>query len=234
MAYAPAMLWRVAATHLCSSLGARLSHVIGAGMPQPIGASFGKVYRSAVISDMITKGIADIDCGRRKHRWSAPGFTSLLGEAMVKILASVLGVLIAGCMPASAELLWCWRFAGAHVSAAGTFTTSDDADAGGFYRIVDITGTTNSASITELQPTGTSIPGNSGYPVDNLISATAPQLTKHGFGFMTSDGAYHNPFRVTEYRDYISRPPYADGKGAEPTIQFNAVAAASGSDCSAK
>jgi hypothetical protein len=46
---------------------------------------------------------------------------------------------------------------------------------------------------------------------------------------MTSDGAYQNPFRVAEYRDYIPRPPYADGKGAEPTTQFNAVAAASGS-----
>jgi len=104
-------------------------------------------------------------------------------------------------------------------------------DAEGFYRITTITGNANTATVTALQPTGTSIPGNSGYPVDNLIGASAPQLTKHGLGFVTSDGTYHNPFHVDQYRDYISRPPFADGKGAEPTIQFTAFAT-SGLRCS--
>jgi hypothetical protein len=101
----------------------------------------------------------------------------------------------------------------------------------GFYQIVEISGAVNSASVTALQPTGTSIPGNSGFPVDNLVRVTVPQLTKHGFGFATSDGAYHNPFRLEPYRDHVSRPPYSEGKGAEPTIQFKAITA-SNSRCS--
>ena len=92
-------------------------------------------------------------------------------------------------------------------------------------------GRANAATITTLQPTGTSIPGNSDYPVDNLIRATAPHLTKHGFGFMAADGACHNPLHAGHSLDYISRPPYADGKGAEPTIRFKAVGAASDSHC---
>jgi hypothetical protein len=155
------------------------------------------------------------------------------GESMVKVLA-ILGALIVGTTPASAQLLWCWSFTGSGVSAAGTIATGSDADGEGFYRIIRITGTANSASIIALQPTGTAIPGNSGFPVNNLIRPTAPQLTKGGFGFTASDGAYHNPFHLEQYRDYISRPPYADGKGAEPTIQFEAVAAASASDCPAR
>jgi hypothetical protein len=119
------------------------------------------------------------------------------------------------------------------VSARGSFVTGDAADAEGFYRIVRITGRANAAPVTALQPTDTSIPGNAGYPVDNLIRQAAPQLTKHGFGFLASDGAYHNPFHLEQYRDYISRQPYADGKGTEPTIQFKAVATGSGTDCSA-
>jgi len=151
---------------------------------------------------------------------------------MLKIMAGLSGALIVGGTPAFAQHLWCWSIAGTGASATGTLVTSNDADADGFHRIIGITGAANSATITALQPTGTSIPGNSGFPVDNLVRATAPQLTKHGLGFMTSDGAYHNPFHVTEYRDYISRPPYADGKGTEPTIQFKAIATASGADCS--
>jgi hypothetical protein len=152
---------------------------------------------------------------------------------MVKILAT-LAALMVGSTPAFAQLRWCWRFAASGVSAAGTITTGKHADAEGFYRIVGITGTVDSATVTAMQPTGTAIPGNTGFPVDNLIRSTAPQLTKHGFGFAGSDGAYHNPFHLEQYRDYISRPPYANGKGAEPMIEFRAVSAASGSDCPTK
>ena len=152
------------------------------------------------------------------------------GRRMVKIAISAMTALIACATPAFAQQHWCWRFAGTGVSAAGTFVTENDADADGSYRITAITGRANAATITTLQPAGTSIPGNAGYPVDNLIRATAPHLTKHGFGFMAADGAYHNPFHAGRTLDYISRPPYADGKGAEPTIEFEATAAA-GSHC---
>ena len=45
----------------------------------------------------------------------------------------------------------------------------------------------------------------------------------HGFGFSVSNGEYHNPFHATDYLDYISRPPYADGAGVEPAIRFTAT-----------
>ncbi len=80
------------------------------------------------------------------------------------------------------------------VSAAGTFLTESDADADGYYRITAITGTANSATITALQPTGTSVPGNEGFPVDNLVRTTAPLLSKHGFwihGFPTGPTTIH-------------------------------------------
>ena len=147
---------------------------------------------------------------------------------MGKILAVVTWALIVGSTPAFARLAWCWHILGTGVSAAGTFTTDDHADAEGFYRITGIAGTANSAHVTALQPAGTAIPGNSGFPVDNLVRAVAPQLTTHGFGFMASDGAYHNPFYMEKYRDYISRPPYPDGKGKEPTIQFRAASVMGG------
>jgi hypothetical protein len=144
---------------------------------------------------------------------------------MTKIMISMIGALIVCSTPAVAAQFWCWNLEGEGVSAAGSFVTESSADAEGFYSIIAITGTVNSAAITALQPTDTSIPGNTGYPVDNLIRLTAPQLTKHGLGFAASDGAYHNPFHLDEYRDYVSRPPYADGKGTEPTIQFKAKTA---------
>lgn len=152
---------------------------------------------------------------------------------MTKILAAILWMLIVGSAPAFAERTWCWSFAGTGVSARGTLVTGDTADAAGFYRIVGITGRANAASVTALQPAGTSVPGNAGYPIDNLIRQAPPQLTKSGFGFLASDSAYHNVFHLEHYRDYISRPPYADGKGAEPTVQFKAIAAGSSADCSA-
>jgi hypothetical protein len=149
---------------------------------------------------------------------------------MVNVLATLAALMIVS-TPASAQLLWCWSFTGNGVSAAGSIANDKDADGEGYYRIIRITGTANSATITALQPTGTAIPGNAGFPVDNRFRPTAPQLTKPGFGFAASDGAYHNPFHIEQYRDYISRPPHADGKGAEPTIQFKAVAAASEAAC---
>jgi hypothetical protein len=141
----------------------------------------------------------------------------------MKSLISMTATLILCSTPAYTQQLWCWNFAGPGVSAAGTFLTGNDADVDGYYRITAITGTADSATIAALQPTGTSIPGNQGFPVDNRIRAIAPLLSKHGFGFMASDGTYHNPFHMEQYRDYVSRPPYATGKGTEPSIQFEAI-----------
>ena len=151
---------------------------------------------------------------------------------MVKVVAGVLVVLIVSVTPALSQLTWCWRFAGSGVSAAGSFITGNVADQAGFHRIIAINGTANAAAVTALQPNDTAIPGNAGFPVDNLIRPTAPQLTKHGFGFAAADGSYHNPFHLEQYLDYVSRPPYADGKGAEPPIQFKASVAAPGAACS--
>lgn len=138
------------------------------------------------------------------------------------LVIALVGAGIVGSQPAAASLLWNWSADGNAVHASGTFTTDDGPDADGFYHITAISGTVNAATITALQPAGTAVPGNAGFPVDNLVSATGSQLTGHGFGFAASDGAYHNPFFFGGYRDYISVPPYVDGQGSEPTIDFKA------------
>ncbi len=62
-------------------------------------------------------------------------------------------------------------------------------------------------AITALQQTGTWIPGNEPYAVDNLIlPGPGPQLTKQGFGFALADGTYSNPF----YADFLPTPAYLE------------------------
>ena len=142
---------------------------------------------------------------------------------MRSILIAALSILLAGAgNHASASLLWHWNYNGTGVNASGTFTTDVSPDANGFYQIIGIIGTANGGTITGLQPTGTAIPGNSGFAVDNLVRPTGPQLTSHGFGFAVSNGEFHNPFYAGDYLDYIATPPYVDGAGAEPTIRFTA------------
>src|SRR5207244_6714093 len=92
-------------------------------------------------------------------------------------------ILLTQGQPARALLVWNWSYDGAGVSASGTFTTNNAPDGAGFYQIVGVTGTNNGVTITGLQPTGTAIPGNEPYSVDNLVSAAEPHLTTHGFGF---------------------------------------------------
>ena len=99
-------------------------------------------------------------------------------------------------LPASA-LEWRWSYQGEGVTAAGAFTTTDTPNADGFYAITAIKGEANGVAITGLQPAGTSIPGNDGYPVDGLVGAKAPQLSLHGFGYALADGTYANPFTAT-------------------------------------
>jgi hypothetical protein len=125
---------------------------------------------------------------------------------------------------AKALLLWNWSYSGAGVSASGTFTTNDAPDAAGFYQIVGITGTDNGAAITRLQLTGTPIPGNEPYAVDNLVSAVEPRLTAHGFGFSLANGDYANPFyNGSNYYEYLSVPPYVNGAGPERQVSFSAA-----------
>ena len=116
------------------------------------------------------------------------------------VLGFVLG--LAANLPAQATTLWVWSYSAPGIAASGTLATSDMADGEGFYLITGITGTRNGENITGLQRTGTAIPGNEGYPVDNLIRATSPQMTSHGFGFAISDGNYANPF----YARFLNPP----------------------------
>jgi hypothetical protein len=116
------------------------------------------------------------------------------------VLGFVLGP--AANLPAQATTLWVWSYSAPGIAASGTLATSDMADGEGFYLITGITGTRNGENITGLQRTGTAIPGNEGYPVDNLIRATSPQMTSHGFGFAISDGNYANPF----YASFLNPP----------------------------
>jgi len=116
------------------------------------------------------------------------------------VLGFVLG--LAANLPAQATTLWVWSYSAPGIAASGTLATSDMADGEGFYLITGITGTRNGETITGLQRTGTAIPGNEGYPVDNLIRATNPQMTSHGFGFAISDGNYANPF----YARFLNPP----------------------------
>jgi hypothetical protein len=138
-------------------------------------------------------------------------------------LAALSVLLFGGSNLAWASLVWQWSYTGPGVHASGNLTTDDRPDAHGYYRITGITGTANGARITGLQAAGTAIPGNSGFPVDNLVASAGPQITLHGFGFAVSNGEYHNPFFDKNYRDYISLPPYVDGAGAEPAIDFTAA-----------
>ena len=126
--------------------------------------------------------------------------------------------------PAEAFLLWNWSYSGNEVSASGTFTTNDAPDGAGFYQIVGIAGADNGVTITGLQPTGTAIPGNEPYAVDNLVSAAEPHLTTHGFGFSLANGNYANPFyKGSSCYEYLSVPPYANGAGPEAPVSFSAV-----------
>ncbi|HEY6520726.1 MAG TPA: hypothetical protein VIZ19_15310 [Roseiarcus sp.] len=141
-----------------------------------------------------------------------------LGLALVIVAALVV-------LPAEA-LEWRWSYQGQGVTASGAFTTTDTPNADGFYEITGINGEANGVAITGLQPAGTSIPGNDGYPVDAFVRTEAPQLSLHGFGFALADGTYANPF----YGDHFVPPGvYAffsdpkNGKTSEPLVKFTAT-----------
>ncbi len=113
-----------------------------------------------------------------------------------------------------AALIWNWNYSGTGISAAGTFTTVDTADALGFYKITAITGTRNGIAITGLQPAGTPIPGNEPFAVDNLIRLSGHQLTGDGFGYSTAAGTYVSPF----FADFLTVPGYLEVFSAPPIV----------------
>jgi hypothetical protein len=129
----------------------------------------------------------------------------------------------------SAEALeWRWRYQGEGVTASGTFTTKDKPNADGFYEITGTRGEANGVAIAGLQPAGTSIPGNDGYPVDNLVRTEAPQLSMHGFGYALADGTYANPFYGAHFAKpdtyaFFSDP--AKRRTSEPAVTFTATIA---------
>ena len=131
--------------------------------------------------------------------------------------------LIAGGADAST---WRWSYEGLGVSASGTFATKNAPNADGFYEITAISGEANGVAISGLQTAGTSVPGNDGYPVDNLVRTDAPRLTAHGFGYTLANGTYANPF----YGAHFAKPDYyaffsdpASGQTSEPSVAFTAA-----------
>ena len=110
-------------------------------------------------------------------------------------------------VPARADTIWLWSYAGNGVAASGNFTTTDTPDGLGFYQIVSITGSRNGDTITGLSPTGFAIPGNEPFIIDNLIRVGGPgQVTVEGFGYSLASGAHANPY----YADFLSPPTYSE------------------------
>ena len=103
-------------------------------------------------------------------------------ETLLKLgLALVIAAALVA-LPAEARE-WRWSYQGEGVAASGSLTTTDTPNADGFYEITKIKGEANGIAITGLQPAGTSIPGNDGYPVDGLVRTEVPQLSLHGFAY---------------------------------------------------
>ena len=145
---------------------------------------------------------------------------TLLRLGLALVIAAALVAL-----PAEA-LEWRWSYQGEGVAASGSFTTTDTPNADGFYEITKIKGEANGIAITGLQPAGTSIPGNDGYPVDGLVRTEVPQLSLHGFAYSLADGTYANPF----YGDHFVPPGVyaffsdpANRKRSEPLVKFTAT-----------
>jgi hypothetical protein len=152
-----------------------------------------------------------------------------------RVAALGIGLALGFAQPAEASRTWTWHYEAPGITASGTLTTTDAADAMCFYRITGITGMRNGEAITGLQPMGTPIPGNDPYAVDNMISATGPQLTKHGFGFETAAGNQANPFYADflptpGYLEFFSKPPFGKPDTSELPVSFSAVMAVPSDD----
>ena len=146
-------------------------------------------------------------------------------EILLKLgLALVIAAALVA-LPAEARE-WRWSYQGEGVAASGSLTTTDTPNADGFYEITKIKGEANGIAITGLQPAGTSIPGNDGYPVDGLVRTEVPQLSLHGFAYSLADGTYANPFYGAHFAKpdtyaFFSDP--ANRKTSEPAVTFKAT-----------
>ena len=104
--------------------------------------------------------------------------------------------------------------------------TDDAPNAEGFYAIRSVTGEANGVAIVGLQPAGTAIPGNEGWPVGNLVRLSEPQLGEGGFGFALADGSFANPYYGARFEPpgflaVLSDP--AHGRWSEPRVTFKAA-----------
>jgi hypothetical protein len=158
--------------------------------------------------------------------FAMPAFPFAFLPRILRFVSVVFALITFTTAKAPASTLWQWEYSGPAITAAGTFTTVDSPDANGGYLITGITGTRNGITIIGLQASGTSIPGNEPYVVDNLVFlGSGPQLTSNGFGFSTADGASANPF----YADFLPAPGYLEffstpGLGSsELPVQFSAT-----------
>jgi len=145
--------------------------------------------------------------------------------ASIRFLAAA-AIAVTALAPASRALAatWSWHYGATGVSAAGTFTTTDNPDQDGYFTITAITGSRNGVAITGLQPAGSAIPGNDPYAVDNLVSVAGPQLSWNGFGYSLADGNWANPFSDGSVAwEYLSVPPYPQGLGQEIAVEFSAT-----------
>ncbi|NEP07281.1 MAG: PEP-CTERM sorting domain-containing protein [Okeania sp. SIO2G4] len=128
---------------------------------------------------------------------------------------SVTSALVFGKIQAASALIWNWSYSAPGIEASGNLTTNDTPDDLGFYLITGITGTRNDETIIGLQPTGTSIPGNEPFVLDNIISLNPDeQLTSSGFGYFTSEGNFVNMF----FADFLQPPGYFEIFSAPPFI----------------
>jgi hypothetical protein len=165
--------------------------------------------------------------GAIADRAAAVGDRGYRGRGAIRLKLATILLVGAALIAERAEALeWRWSYRGEGVAASGKFTTKDAPNADGFYEITGITGEANGVAITDLQPPQTSIPGNDGYPVDNLVRTEAPQLTLHGFGYGLVDGTYANPF----YGAHFAKPDtYAffsdpvNRRTSEPAVAFVAT-----------
>lgn len=131
-----------------------------------------------------------------------------------RIAAIGIAIMAAGMGQAQASLLWNWSYSGAGITAIGTFLTTDTADGQGFYEITSIAGTRNGEVIIGLQTTGTPIPGNEPFNVDNLVRLSGSQLTGDGFGYQTTSGNYASPF----FASFLPIPGYLEVHSVAPFI----------------
>ena len=139
-------------------------------------------------------------------------------------LALALGAALVG-PRAAASMQWRWSCKGPAFDASGAFTTADTPNADGFYTITAVRGAANGVAITGLQPAKTAIPGNEGWPVDNLVREHEPQLSDGGFGFALADGSFANPFYGARFEPPGFLAVFSDPARKiwrEPRVEFKA------------